>query len=983
MGKRFFLVQTISLLFLPSLAVLAQNNIITGNITDDYGHALSGVSIVIEETTKGTQTDFNGNFKLAIPVNATLLISFTGYQGKKITITNSSVLHIELSEDVARLDEIIVTGQSTSIKRRNLANAVSVVSSTKLTGLAPAQTFDAAVEGKIPGAFINMNSGAPGGGSSVRLRGVTSVYGNTQPLYIIDGVYADNNATSAGLNFITKASLSTASLTSNQDNPSNRVADLKPEDIDHIEILKGASSAAAYGSRATAGIVIITTKRGKDGKTKMTVSQDVGVIKVAKLLGVRRFTAATAAGLSGDSATSALLKQQFLTAQANGQVYDYEKELFGNTALERNTALTVSGGNEKTSFYISGIQKDEGGIVKNTGYTSNSFRLNLDHYITDGIKLQLSTAYINSSADRGLTGNDNTGVSLGIALSSTPDFAQLHADSKGKYPNNPFGGSNPLQTVALMKNNESVNRFIAGLHLDAILQKNDRSTTKFSGTGGMDIYNLLTTALFPVELQFQAINKGSFIQGFTKNVSSNFVLSLVNTYKFSEKLFFTTAAGVTQEDNSYNNLLDVATNIIAGQSNISQGGALTSSQFLGRFENDGFFAQEEANILDAIVCTAGVRFDRSTNNSNTNRFYAYPKASLSWNLTRLKCWNWHFVNALKLRVAYGQATNTPVYGSKFTPLVISNITGLPGTLVSTIKGDPGIGPERQTEFETGMDLSILNGRLGFEITYYSKTIRDFLMLANQRASSGYLQNWLNAGNLRNRGVEIGINAQPFANRNIQWNSSLNFWLNRSRVTRLIISPAPQGGFGYALGGSFRIEKGKSVTQIVGLNGNGAGVLGDAEPVFQMTSYNEIVFFNKLALRFLIHWKKGGDNINLTTLTNDFGKTSADYDKVSNPAGIANGIYRVNQFGKNAQPYVEDAGYLRLREIGLYYTVKKLPLQFIEAMKIGVSLNNFITLTKYKSYDPEVSNFGAGFSTGVDFDPYPATKRAAFHISFEF
>ena len=187
-------------------------------------------------------------------------------------------------EDLARLDEVVVTGLSTSIKRRNLANSVSTINATLLNGTAPSQTFDQALNGKIVGATINANTGAPGGGQSVKLRGVTSVYGNTQPLYVLDGVFVDNTSTSAGLNFVTGAAAG-GSLVSTQDNPSGRISDINAEDIANIEILKGASAAAIYGSRAAGGVVIITTKRGRVGKTQITFSQDLGMIQVGKLTG--------------------------------------------------------------------------------------------------------------------------------------------------------------------------------------------------------------------------------------------------------------------------------------------------------------------------------------------------------------------------------------------------------------------------------------------------------------------------------------------------------------------------------------------------------------------------------------------------------------------------------------------------------------------------------------------------------------------------
>jgi TonB-linked SusC/RagA family outer membrane protein len=981
MKKLFCIIAGITIVLLLPSIVFAQLKTITGKITDSKNNPVPNATITVKKSSQATVTDAEGKFKVNAPENAVLVISSIGFTSQTITAGNTNELAIKLTEDVARLDEVVVTGLATTVKRRNLANAVSTISARELNGVAPAQTFDAALEGKIPGAYINANSGAPGGGISVKLRGVTSVYGNTQPLYVVDGVFVDNTSTSSGLNTVTSA-LANGAPTSNQDNPSSRIADIRAEDFENIEILKGASAAAIYGSKAAAGVIIITTKKGKLGKTQISVSQDIGFIKARKLLGVRDFNAQRAASLSSDSATGVALAQQYTAAKAAGKIYDYEKEVFGNTGFARNTVLSISGANEKTSFYFSAAQKDEGGIVKNTGYRNSSVRLNMEHHINDNIKIGISTNYINSSADRGLTGNDNAGVTFGIALSSTPSFAQLHPDALGNYPNNPFAASNPLQTIALMRNNESVNRFITGINIDAILQKNNSSTTRFIARGGFDFYNLETNAQFPATLQFQSVAKGTSVLGFTKNLSTNFIASLVNVFTPSDKLSFTTSAGITQETGNYNNLLNVATQVIAGQSNVDQAGALNATQFRNRYQNDGIFLQEEASIAESVLLTAGARFDQSSNNGDPGKYYIYPKAGISWNLTKMGIVKEGFFDNVKLRAAYGQANNVPAYGSKFTSLVVSNIAGNPGVIIGTQQGQPSIKPERQTELEAGIDFSVLKGKLSFQLTYYNKDVSDFLMQSNLPSSSGFTSKWVNAGNLRNRGVELGLNARPVANRNFTWNTSLNFWLNRSLVTKLTIPSIPQGSFGYVLG-SFQIQQGKSATQILGLNGAGVGRLGDAEPTFQMSTYNEITFKNKLSFRFLLHLKAGGQNVNLTTLENDFGGTSVDFDKVTNKAGLPDGVYRITQVGTTAAQFVQNSGYLRLREVGLYYTFSKLPVKFLKSIRAGISLNNYLTITKYKSYDPEVSNFGTGFSSGVDVDPYPATKRADLHISIDF
>ena len=960
-------------------SLFAQNRTVTGTVTARNNATVPGATIVVKNTSQAVASDGNGKFTINVPENADLIISAIGYKTQTIHVSGNS-LQVILAEDVSRLDEVVVTGLATTVKRKNLSNAVSVIGSKELSGTAPAQTFDAALEGKIPGANINSNSGSPGGGVSVKLRGVTSVYGNTQPLYLVDGVYLDNTATSGGLNAVTQAG--PTGTTSTQDNPSSRIADLRAEDIENIEILKGASAAAIYGSKASGGVIIITTKRGKQGKTNISLSQDIGFLRPIKLLGVRQFTAETAGSLSRDPATSAALSSQFTAAQSKGQIYDYEKEIYDHTPFTRNTVLSMSGGNEKTGFYFSVAQKDENGLVQRTGYDNTSVRLNLDHKISDNIKLGVSTNYVNSSADRGLFGNDNTGVTTGIALSSTPDFAQLHPDAKGDYPNNPFAASNPLQTIALMKNNESVNRFIMGANLDVILQKSNRSNTKFVGRGGFDFYNLQTNVLFPSVLQFEAVNKGESIQGSTKNLNTNYILSLVNTFTPSDKIALTTSAGITQETGDYNNLLDVATQVISGQSNVDQAGALNATQLRTKYLNGGIFIQEEATIVNAITLTGGLRLDRSSNNGDVSKYYYYPKAGISWNLTDMGIVKEGLFESIKLRAAYGQANNVPAYGSKFTAFGVSNISGFPGLLINTQEGQADIKPERQTEFETGVDFSLLKGRLGFELTYYKKNISDFLLLTTPPPSSGFAQEWQNAGNLTNTGVELGMNARPVESKNIVWNTSVGFWLNRSKVTKLSVPPVQLGSVGGVLLGEYQIEQGKSATQIIGLNGHGVGVLGNAEPRFQMNTYNEVTFFNKLSLRFLIHWKYGGQNVDVTQLQNVFGGTSVDYDKPT-ASGLPYGITQLMKVGSDAHQTVETSTYLRFREIGLYYTFKNLPVSYVKSVTVGASLNNYITITKYKGYDPEVSNFGTGFSQGIDIDPYPSNKRAALHVSFNF
>jgi len=366
---------------------------------------------------------------------------------------------------------------------------------------------------------------------------------------------------------------------------------------------------------------------------------------------------------------------------------------------------------------------------------------------------------------------------------------------------------------------------------------------------------------------------------------------------------------------------------------------------------------------------------------------------LAANLNNFDFWNEEsFLNRLKLRAAYGEAGTFAAFGSLYTVYQSTLVDGSVGIVVPITQGNPEITPERQKELEVGFDLGILDERLGLEFTWYQKRVDDLLLLANTEPSSGFTTKWENAGELQNRGVEIALNAAIINKEDFSWDATLNWWKNTSEMLRMDIPAYNTGGFGTSLG-TFRIEEGKSVTQIVGNNVDGDLVqLGDAEPDFQTSLMNNINY-KDFSLSFLWHWKKGGDNVNLTKLLSDFGGTSADYDEISiDPDGqIPNGEYRVNNgiFAGNATPFVEDASYLRLREIGLYYTVPSKHLtdwfgNVISDVKVGFSGNNIINVFDYNSYDPEVSNFGGnGLSTGVEVTPFPSSKRYMMHISVQF
>ena len=983
--KEFFTKRSLLLLLMVFLsgAVMAQFTV-TGTVTDEEGVPVFGASVSVKGTTIGTISGLDGKFSLEVPGKSqTLQVAFIGYATVAVEVSEGSAndLSVVLKTDAAQLDEVVVTGLASSVKRSNAANAVASISAAKLSGISVPSTTDAALYGKFSGANISASSGAPGGGLRVNLRGITSINGSSQPLFIIDGIYVDNSSIPAGLNVVSAAS--GGGSTSNQDNPSNRLADIDPYDIETIEVLKGASAAAIYGSRAAGGVIIITTKRGKPGETKVKFAQSVGWTEMLHPLGNRQWD------------EQKVLDSHFASDIDNFRKYpqqDMEKLLYGNKGLLSTSRFTVSGGSEKTRYFVGATYKNDEGIVNNTGYKKASFRVNIDHEISKTFDLSVGANYINSSADRGFFNNDNSGTTMGISFLSTPTWAQLQPDENGNYPDNPYAPSNFLQTAALVTNNESVNRLLAGGNITAHLMRKDNMTLDLKARAGLDYYSLFTKAIFPNTLQFQKDGNGVggvSVQGTTLNLNTNLAAFLVHSYYMDNGLSLRTQLGVTAESFDRGTILGTATGLIGSQTNLDQGATRDISHGRLLQEDRGFFAQEEVNFDDKIIATVGVRGDKSSNNGDPNKLYYYPKASLAVNLGNFDFFSADgILSSLKVRTAYGQSGNFARFGSKFTSFNSGVISGGAALELSSLLGNADVGPERQTELEMGFDAGVMNNRILFDFTYYIKSVDDLLLNADVPTSSGFTSKVTNAAALENKGIEIGLNADLLKGKNINWQSGINWWTNKSKVTRLDIPSYTTGGFADFLG-QFRIKEGHSPTEIIGVgpdaDEDGLQVFGDAQPDFEM-SFSNFIQFGKFDFSFILHWKKGGSNINLSTLLFDLNDTSPDFDKIElDPEGkLGNGPYRLSLLGVNTRPYIEDASYVRLREVGLYYNIDRSVFGDVMALRIGFSANNMLNFFKYNSYDPEVSNFGSGgLSQGVEVTPFPSSKRYNFHVIAKF
>ncbi|MEM9823791.1 MAG: SusC/RagA family TonB-linked outer membrane protein, partial [Bacteroidota bacterium] len=946
--KRFFNLKPLLLLafVLGTLISVNAQTTVSGVINDDLGDPLIGVSVLLKGTTVGTITDVDGKFKMEIPgATGTLVLSYTGYTNQELEVgADNNSLEIVMAEDVIGLDEVVVTGLASTVKRSNLANAVASISSKELTGVTAQSTVDGALYGKFKGADIRANSGAPGGGFSIRLRGVTSVFLNQQPVYIIDGVYLDNSSIPLGTDIVTTAA-GGGNTSSNQDDASNRIADIIPEDIESIEILKGASAAAIYGVGGAGGVVLITTKRGKyRGKPQVNFSQTIGFGAPIQLLGSRAW--------DRDKVVSVFGEEEAQRFDDNG-LNDYEKELYDNRPLNSISALSFSGGSDRTRYYVSGTFRKQDGLVSNTGYDKSSLRANIGHKISDKLTVDFTSQYIYGVADRGLFNNSNSNTTVGYGQAFTRPWDDLFADENGNFPANTRVGSNVLETVDKITNQERVNRFFSSLRLTYEVFKRENQVLKAVVEGGYDQYTIRATGLFPQELSYYrdpSSLRGVSIAGFGHSSRTNISALLVYDFYTSSNINFTTQVGVIQLDRNRNVVTNIASGLNGSQTNVDQAENISVEQDRLQDQVKGFFAQEEVNWDDKVIATIGIRGDKSSNNGDPNEVFWAPKASLAVNIQNLVAIDETIISQIKPRIAFGSSFRFPGFDDRFNALAPTQVLGNAGLATDPLRGNPIVRPEKQTEVEFGADLGFLSNRILFTATYYIKTIDDLLLRAQIPASIGFTRQVVNAGELQNKGLELGLEAEVLRTSDLSWALGLNWWKNNSTVTRLDIPAFNTGGFAASLGqgriqgpldlnGDGTIDQGgMSATQLVGTidpslcitpddcsnvdpEGDDFMVFGDMEADFNMSIVSSLVW-KGFEFNMLWHWKQGGDGINLSTLLYDFGNVTWDYDDTGlDPTGVAtNGDYRASTAFVHPGAFIEDAGYIRLREIGLHYTI---------------------------------------------------------------
>jgi outer membrane receptor protein involved in Fe transport len=662
--------------------------------------------------------------------------------------------------------------------------------------------------------------------------------------------------------------------------------------------------------------------------------------------------------------------------------------------------LSLRGGTSSgTTYFVSGLAHHDNGLAPNDYYNKQSVRVNVTQAVGSRVTLAANSELLHTLTQRGISGNDNNGITPGDIFSATPSFYDLKPRADGTYPVNGSAllpGSNPFQNADLIKTPNNTYRFISSARANVSLFASARQTVDASLSGGVDTYSSKDRIVSPATGYTEQASFGSLAGTLFNSdaavLNANMNGSLVHRLVMPS---FTaqTSGGFRQERRELSVTQLTGRGVIfPSVTNVAQAAQTFPAQQQGLTKDFAVYVQEEFFALsDRLLLTAGVNAEKSSNNGDQEKYYSYPKYSASYRVPMLPS----FVNELKARLAYGKAGNQPTAGRTtfLTPLLYE---GVPGTRASTIKGTSDIKPELATETEGGFDATVLSSRVRFSATWYKKQITDLLLTAPIVPSTGFTTQYLNGGQITNRGTELELDVTAYQKGSTSWISGTTFSKQTGFVDKLPLGVAPfnpgVGSFGRY--GNAWIQEGLSTTAIqasigcsVALPASGIcpaasrilGIAGDANPDYNV-GFNNTVTIGAVRLTGLLEWRKGGDVVNLT---NNY------FDSFNNAADTLASQQRLALYNAAGAPYVENAGFVKLREITLGYELPANLTQRVfqgkaQNVRLELSGRNLKTWTNYTGLDPEVSNFGnQALGRFQDVTPYPPSKTFYFTLSSTF
>mgnify|MGYP002666518976 CR=1 FL=1 len=977
------------------MCMFAQQITVQGVVKDQTGETVIGASVMEKGTTNGTITGIDGDFSLNMSPNGTLVVSFVGYKTQEVQVKGQKQLQVVLSEDAEMLDEVVVIGYGT-MKKSDLTGAVSSIGNKDIKD-SPVSNLGQAIQGKISGVQI-VDAGKPGDNVSIKIRGLGSI-NNCDPLVVIDGVPTD-----LGLSSLNMA------------------------DVERLDVLKDASATAIYGSRGANGVVMITTKRGTEGKGKLAVSANYSFQNATNVPSL--LNAAQYAELSNDMMVNSGRNPnpEWANPSELGAGTDWMDELL-RTGVMQNYTVSYSGGNEKSHYYVSGGFLDQSGIVKSVNYRRFTFQSNSDAQVLKWLKFSNNITF---SADTKKSGSYN----IGDALKALPIYPVKNEDGSWSGPdgNSEWYGStrNPIGPTELNKSQTDGYNFLANLTAELTFTK----WLKFKSTFGYDAkfwfidnftpkYNWKPT---PTEetSRYKSDNKS-----FTYLWDNYFLFD----HTFAEKHRVGLMAGMSAQWNT-NDYLNAQKNVFMfdnvhemdnGEEMYAIGGNETEWALLS------YMARVNYSYEDRYLLTATIRRDGSSRFGKKHRWGTFPSVSVAWRASQEKWFPKNdYINDLKVRAGYGvtgsQASvgnysylasyNTSVY-----PFGISS--GNQTALVSSTLANPYIHWEEVAQTNIGFDASLFNSRVMFSFDAYLKETRDMLVKASIPITSGFedtITTYTNAGKVRNQGIEMSLhtinltgelgwetNLTATYNKNKikDLNSDVPYYINQinnSYVTMLAKDYPINVFYGYVTDGIFQnqsevnthaVQPGAEPGDIRFRDLNNDGVINDSDRTVignpnpsWLFSMNNSLSYKGFELSVFLQGIAGNkiynaNNIDNTGMAAAYNQTT-DVLKRWQGEGTSNSMPRAvfgdpNQNTRVSDRFVENGSYLRLKNITLSYTFPKQWLQKaqIENACLSLSCENVATITGYSGFDPEVG------INGIDQNRYPISRTFSLGLNFNF
>ncbi|SDL89039.1 TonB-linked outer membrane protein, SusC/RagA family [Pedobacter sp. ok626] len=1077
------LIQSLFIFVFLAGAAMAQDRTITGTVTGkDDGLPVPGVSVKVIGTTIGTSTDANGKYALKIASgSASLEFSSIGYVQQVVAIGSSNVVNVIMSTDSRQLGEVVVTALGIKREVRALGYSAQSVKGDDLTKTDQGDVLKS-LSGKVAGVQITSSSGTPGSSSYIQLRGSNSLTGNNQPLFVIDGSPIDNSQNYSGDPSDEKNNLLQGASNS------NRGADIDPNDIESITVLKGPAAAAIYGIDAANGAIVITTKRGKAGKIQVDFNTGVSFDKVNRYPGLQNQWVKGSGGIiapfSSTNRYSWGPNVKDVSWDGNSNEYDVHGNVVLNTDPTAKTpfvpydnlrnffrtgstfsnSVAVSGGNETATYRASISNAYSNSIVPLQNFQRTTVSFAGDLKISEKLKLATSMTYITSDGNMPQQGSNLSGIMLGLtrtpisfdnsngATKADDPKAFLFSDGlQRSYRNGIY--DNPYWTINNNPYKTLLNRLMGNLQLDYNIGNGFSATYR----GGLDTYNDNRHQYY--EIQSGAYSGGRiFDDRFTyRSINSDLIFSY--TKELNDKWRFDGKVG----GNLYNRKLDElyvqGDGLVApGFDNIYNASTLKSANFVTPYRKGGIYYDLNLSYNNMLFIETTGRNDwTSTLPKGKNSFF-YPSANVSFVFSELEGIKGGALSLGKFRASIAQVGKDPgpfLLNSYYVPTTFpdgytSGISfpsnGIGSFGLDNVLGNPDLKPEKTIAYELGAQLQFFNNRLGMDLTVYYSKGKDLIVQSPVPGSSGYQFVTLNSGSIRNRGLELQLTGTPVKNTEFEWSSFLNFSMNRSKVLSLApgvnqitlngftgtviaqLPGMPAGviyGYGYSDDGkgNMIIDDRDNVGYPL-TNTNVQKEIGNPNPKFLM-GFGNTFTYKGISLYTLIDWKFKGDlwngtrgslaAIGTSDLTNNrgtmkqfpgvFGHMNENgdlvhFDGAGNEVAGAGGINSMSVpldeawylgdgggFGNLNEAFIEDASFIKLREVALSYNFPRLfnkdGKQFVKGLTAGLFARNIIIWTPYHGIDPETSLTGATSSQGMDYFNNPGTASYGLNLKFKF